>query len=179
MLGRREVLQPATDTWNIIGAFAKKFLVEEQFVSWQGSVRGLPREDRLQEYQMTFSLSEVDLPTSIRDWCPPGSRPGVRITKRRIDAQDPSRGWEAAISRVALLRGEVNEQMGAYETFTINLTNGDIVMFSRENVVPQRGNRALTAFEDLLSDCFPMWRLSLRDASFLKSDSSERYRLIP
>lgn len=179
MFGRKEVIQPATDTWSFISDVAAKFLPDEMFSSSQGTVREFPEENRLQEYQMTFSLSEVDLPTSIREWCRPGSRPGLRITKRRVDAQDHSRGWEAVVGRVAMLRGEVNEQIGDYERFIIDLTSGDTVMFSREQVAPQRGARALAAFQRLLSDCSPMWRLSLRDASFLERGSNDRYRLVP
>ena len=178
MLGRKEVIDPAPDTWLVVHELKEKFLSQEHFISSHGTMRGIPNESELREFTMTISLSGVDLPNSIRDWCRPGSRPAVKIAKRLKDLQDPALGWEVVMDRIASLRGRVDEQVGSYERLAIDLSDGALTLFSREYPSLQRGKRAMDAYERLLSDLFTIKRHSLVYASFVVRSSSERYRLI-
>ena len=180
MLEIESGLKQAQATLILVRRLADIFLPKEYFVSEQSTVQGLPLESRLKELQMTFSLDyTVDFPDSTRDWCQQGSRPGVRITKRLKDPQNPSQGWEVLMDRVALLSGKVDEGLGAYESFRIDLASNELTQYSSDYLTPQHGEGARGAYDHLLLfDLNTIRGSSLADASFVARSSSGRYRLI-
>jgi len=124
MFGRIEALRQTSSLASNIFDAVGEMMRQWQFVSAGDEKRGFPEEEQLRSYEMTFSFPDDWFPVALIGKCKPYSRPGIRISKQIKNVEQPVDGWKAIVERVVLFDGNVDEQVGPYERFEIDLSSG-------------------------------------------------------